>query len=384
VSPLRLIIAVGIVAAAVVAAATSAPGQRADAGASDGSEQVLTLLRDGRLLAISAATGEVTAGIRTGSRAEAAEARRSLALSADGRTLAVLSPFGTGRQSIFVVDPQGLRVTARIALPRTTAYQDIAIGPRSGRLYVFGIAPAPRKGRDESAAPTVTVVDPASRKVVRSRSVRARAGHYWYIFDALISADESYALTSYHGGCTPQHAGLCTTGADVVELPSLRRRSCTGAASAGVGCLSKVHGFLDRYADGALAATGSAEILRLDRSARVVGSYSAGIDDHLLQVAGDAAHGRVYVLAECLGRRGLSVIDAVTGEAHVIGQAASPRLCGHRIATAPSGAVVLAQATLKGGRQTDPRLLLLDPTRDQVIRTVDLPSFPLDVLALGR
>jgi len=131
---------------------------------------VFALLADNRLLMVRLATGAVMARLRLGPPPVAAAlAGYYLALSNDGRTVFALVP-DAQRDRLCVIDPALVRVEVCHRLPAGLLFHSLAVGPKTGRLYLFGdraagrerSGPAPSYGNGRRAPPLATTGIPTA------------------------------------------------------------------------------------------------------------------------------------------------------------------------------------------------------------------------------
>jgi hypothetical protein len=345
--------------------------------------RVFSLLADRRLLALSADTGKVEMSTALGPKSPTPQVGRFLALSGDARTLYVLVPWTrSARQVVTAVDPAGLQIRARFRLPRGVAYRSLVAGSKSGRLYVAGNRPAGKDAPAPSDA-VVTVLDPASRTVLSTWTVRNADGHFWWVLDTAVSEDERRLYVSYHGGCDAE-SDLCTTGADRLDIRGKRASRCQGQPYPHSGCLGRVHGQVATYQGGVVAATGEGPIIHVDGRGRLARAWKTEIPgNHLMQFALDRMRRLVYAIGSCGYRGGLSRIELATGTARVTGYP-SGDICGERIVLGPGSLIVVASNPTpvpQGGRST---VLLVDASTGDLIRSVATPVESLDLVSVRR
>jgi hypothetical protein len=303
-----------------------------------------------------------------------------MALSPDTRTLFVLVPRGQGQPAapdrVAVLDPATLRLRASYPLDAATTYRSLALGARSGRLYLFGNRAGPH-----GQAALVATLDSASGRVLDRWVVRPAGGRNWLVYRGIATADERHLVVSYHGSDT--------TGADVLGLAGGRLAHCP-AGPPWAGCLPGVHGDVVAVGDRLLATTGDAQrVEELTLDGRVLRRWASGLaGNHLMELAVDAA-GRAYAIGSCGYAGGLSVIDLDTGPARPLAApvaggglaGAPPTVCGERIEAGLRGLLVVA----KRGRpvptpQSPGALLLIDAQDGRLLHTIPTPSEPVDLM----
>jgi hypothetical protein len=354
---------------------------------------VYVLLADNRLLKVSAADGEVLQW-KLGPPPRSTAAGRLLALGEEGRTLFALVPGGEGASdSVVAVDTASLRIRARYALERRSRFAALLLGPRSGRLYVLGNrqgGPIPELrdlGDVREATVVATVLDPTSGKALVASALRAAKGHDWRIYTAAISPDERRLLVSYHG--------TSTTGVDWIEITGKRLERCRREpVFPGAGCVGDVHGAVEPYRDGLLGATGSHSIVEVGRGGGVVRKLETRLRrTHLMELALDSDHARLYAVGSCYQGAGLSRLDLRTGRARVLARPEAgahlygklPKVCGDRIAIAGGSLLAIAKTSSASPSPRGPgTLLLVDGRSGRLIRSVETPTEPVDLIAAGR
>ena len=102
---------------------------------------VLTLLADNELLAVSANSAAMLGSVRLGPAPQATRfVARLMALSSDGKRLVVLvSSDKPGDNRVVFVDARTLQIHATVPLLRTdVTYRGLALGSKTGRIYLFG------------------------------------------------------------------------------------------------------------------------------------------------------------------------------------------------------------------------------------------------------
>ena len=322
------------------------------------------------------------ASVRLGPKSPTPDVGRFLALGRDGDALFVLVPWTPdARQVVAIVDPETLRVRARLRLPRGVAFRSLVVGSESGRLYLFGNRPAKRKTPAPQSV-VVAVLDPRSGVVLSTWNARRANGRFWWVLDAAVSQDERRLYLSYHGGCS--ESDVCTTGADWLDIVGDRIGRCRRRPYPASGCLGRVHGSVEAYEGGLLATTGGAPIIWIDGRGRVARTWRSGIRrNHLMQFALDRKRDRLYALGSCAYSGGLSRIDLNTGRARVTGYPLSSSwdgVCGERIALGPNSLVAAARNPAPVPQSSPSRLLVLDGNTGRVIHSTAVPVEAIDLV----
>jgi len=342
---------------------------------------VFALLADDRLLAVRADTGAVVASHALTPAPTYTTPRlrligdHLLAPSRDGRTLYALAPSDPpGADHLAIVDMASARVRARYALPPGVAFSAMAVGPVSGRLYIFG-APTHATGA------RVAVVDPHTGRVLARWTVHRGDTGDWFVYQGAVAPDERALYLSYHGSDT--------TGIDRLALTGRGLRPCPSANPPHVGCIW-THGGFALYGPGLLAMTGEGPIEEIDRAGRVARRFDPRLPgNHLTEFALDARAGRLYVVGPCGYVGGMSVVTLATARTRVLvppsppGQA--PAFCGVRFALGPRDLLAVGKtaATLPQ-RGLPGAVLLVDARTGTVRQTVTTPAEPVDVFVVSQ
>jgi len=373
-----------------VAAALAACGDERRAGPSSSGDSVFVLLADNRLLEVSLPGGEIMAAEKLGPSPRSTAPGRLLAR--DGRTLFVLvrGTEGSG-DAVVAVDTGSVRVRGRHALARRLKFGALVIGPRTRRLYMLGnregrLIPELRDlGDVREVSVAVTVLDPTSGRSLAASTVRNANGHDWWIYTAAISTDERRLLVSYHGAST--------TGVDWIDITGTRFGRCREEPLfPGAACAGNVHGGVEPYRDGVLAATGSHTIVELSRDGGVVRNLETRLRrTHLMELALDPDGARLYAVGSCYKGGGLGRVDLRTGRSRVLAQPEAvariygklPEICGDRIAVARGSVLAIAKtSSASPSSRRSGALLLVDSLSGRLIRKVATPAEPVDVIVV--
>lgn len=334
------------------------------------------LLADRSLLELSADTGAVLARANLGPRSPLAAGGRFLAPSRSGSTLyALVPPAPHTAQIVAMTDPATLRVRSRLELPRGVAFRALAVGPGTGRLYLFGNRPS--GGGSEDAV--VAVLDSADGAILSEATIRRAGGHDWWVYDAAVSPSERRLYVSYHGGCGPENFDLCTGGADWIDVNGNNFTRCARQPHPTSGCLGRVHGGVEVLDSRLLATTGGDPILELGRDGRVLGRWKLRLaGNHVMEFAIDRAAGRLYAVGPCFHTGGLSVVELAKGDPRV-----NADVCGGLVSVG-AGRVAIAEQARSDALGVPSRLLLLDPESGRLLRTVNTPLEAVDLLLATR
>jgi hypothetical protein len=197
-----------------------------------------------------------------------------------------------GRDEVTAVDPATLDTSCRYPLERGVLYRGIAVGS-SGRVYAYGY----REGSDEkTAAAVLTTLEPGRRPRLATETVRPANGDWWPYWGT-VAPDERHVMLSYHGS---------TSGADFLNAVGdrFRRSSC---ARRGFLCVGEVHGAVEPYGAGFLAADGQG-LIEVHLNGRVDVLPVKPGDVHLMDFVLDAPRGLVYV-SSCGKRPAIQRLD---------------------------------------------------------------------------
>jgi hypothetical protein len=342
------------------------------------------LLADNQLLKVALPGGVVVARQRLGRPSPDATGSHVMALDSDGRMVHIVVSDGPARHSrVVAVDAATLRVRARHPLEAGSVYRSIAIGPRTGHLYLFGNQPS-------AAGSSVIVVrlEATTGKAVRRWSLRRTDKRDWRVYQGVVSADEQQVAISYHG---PD-----TSGADVLNVETGRPIPCWRAPPPGSGCAATAHGRVDRYGERFLAATGSPTIEQITDSGRVIKRWETGLaGNHLMEFAVQESAQRLYALGSCGYVGGLSVVDLAAGRTNRLAppirrtpgseKLGPEAVCGERIELLDGLLAIARTARPVPDPEASGAVLLIDARDGRLLRAVSVPSEPVDLLlAAGR
>ncbi|MEW6637952.1 MAG: hypothetical protein AB1425_14195 [Actinomycetota bacterium] len=267
-------------------------------------------------------------------------------------------------------------------------FRSLAVGPKTGRLYLFGNRPGgeiggPAGNNGEEAA-VVTVLDPDDGRALRSETVREDGGRAWSVYRGGVSADERRLFIGYHGG---------TTGADWVEITPDGLDRCRKRVPAYQGCIP-AHGDVEAYGDRLLTATSDPpRIVETGREGEITREWDTKLEgNHMADFVVDDGADRLYALGSCGYTGGLSRIDLGTRQVEplVPTQAGLDRpsereraVCGERMALGTGSLLVVGKtARVVPQAEMPGSLLLIDGDTRIKVRAVDTPSEPVDVLVV--
>jgi hypothetical protein len=259
--------------------------------------------------------------------------RHALAVDARGQVYVAAPPW------LFVVDGGTGQVRAAVRLPHDVDW--LAPAVVDDGVYLAGA--------DRTGAAMVALVDAGTHQVTDTATIRPAGGRYWPVYATAVFAGGSRLAVSYQGDST--------TGLDVVDLGQLEPVACPGRPP-GAQCSTNVHGGVAGYPGGLLAATGLADLARLDDGGRFTGYLATGLaGTHLREIAVDPAHQIAYAIGPCAYTGGLARIGLGAGRARLLAALASTgpgAVCGDRVLIAAGGAALAVMnarrvATLDAG-----------------------------------
>jgi hypothetical protein len=295
--------------------------------------------------------------------------RQLLATTPDGRTvLALVRSAVSGRSSVMVIDAQSFRTRCSYPLEPGIRYSGLLLG-RSGMFYAYG---ARRVGPGRWDA-VLTIGDARTGELKSTHTLRDAErgtptfwGKNWSVYWAALSADERRLLVSYHGGDT--------TGADWFRLSptfgisagGMAERRCVDRAprwpcGPGRTDVPRVHGAVTAVGAGFVGATGTNDLLELDRRGQPIGRLQVRENtSHLMDFALDDDRRRVYV-SSCARRPTIQRFDLERGRRASV---PSGSFCGRPLAI--YGDRLLFLAALRVSRSGYPT------TATEELRLVDL------------
>ena len=365
---------VGAVLAAVPAGAAPSQGGSAYVLLADNSLFRLQLPQ-GRVVARRALAAKPPLALRT-----LRDPRHAIAVDRPGHRLFVLVSRPAGKpDSVVVVATPTLAVRARYALQRGVQYRGVLLARTTGLLYAYGARPGgvdPESGFRDHAA-VVTVLRAADGAIVGRWTVRAGKAHDWWLYWAALSRDERRLVLSYHGS----NAG----GGDVLELRGMDFTACapTSATFERAGCSGYVHGMVEPYRDGFVAATGSSRVIEIDARGEIVRWIRTGLQTHHMDLTLDAAQRTLYGVGPCGKLGGLRAVDLASGGVRRLRPArGSFALCGSRIVRTGDRLLVATGGGVPPYTWARPAVLILDERSGRTLRRIRTRAWVLDV-ALG-
>ncbi len=361
------------------------------AGSASAQGLAFALLADNRLFAVSLPDGKVVAQRRLGPPPPL-EVRGEWWRSADGHYLALSKNGHTvyavvpglvpgrlgGTDHLAIIDAATVRVRAAYPLIRGLAFHSVAVGRRTGRLYLFGNRAVGGGFASSPADAVVIVMDAKTGTVLANWTAKKAQGYNHFSYRGLVSSNERKLFISYHG--------FDTTGVDAFTISRRGLQRCQSPCcqlpyGPRDGCILG-HGSMELYGDGLLVSEGNGSIYEIGAAGRVRRTFDSGLKhNHLLEFTIDRQAGRLYAVGSCSYAGGFTALDLRSGRSRILVQEPNYDICGERSALASSSLLVIAktlgvipQIGLQG------HLLFLDTRTGQVQRRILTPAEAVDVL----
>jgi DNA-binding beta-propeller fold protein YncE len=332
--------------------------------AAPSSTRVFSLLANNHLLVASIASGAVLGELTLGA-ASAGFAAHPMALDRDGRTLFVLINAADAPTRIAVVDTASLKATATLDPGAGLDYRGLAVGPRTGRLFLFA---------NQRGDAVVRVIDPSGVRGPQTWLARAADGRNWLVYQGAISSDESALYLSYHG---PD-----TTGIDRFTIQTTALVRCGIPSRPESGCF-RTHGAFVLHFGELIAAAGDGLVL-LDP---VTGAQRAQVDfklegNHLMEFGIAVGARRAYAVGSCGYSGGLATVDLATEETRVLAPSRSAGvICGERIAALDDGSLlVIARTAIPAPSLAPGALVVVGSSDGTTLRTIKTSAEPVDLV----
>ena len=343
---------------------------------------VAVLLANNHLLQI-AASGRIEADVRLGPAPTRFATPGRFLASADGKLYVLVPGRQRARDRVLMLDRATYRVAARYTLAPGVEYRGL-LATADGRLLVYGNRAGAVLERDPGIPPVrastvvVTTVDLRARRATRTVAVHKPAGRNWFVYWGALGETGATLYLSYHGGCGPDSAGACTTGADMLSAKSARSPRCPNRHASNTGCIELAHGRIEAYGSHAIATTGSEALILVSRDGTVVARLHTGVTrTHLMDFALDRQAGRLYV-DSCAGSGSLRVLDLRSRAVRTLARGIQ---CG-QISTLVEPHLlvsgVAANENVTGGRN---RLLFIDTDSGRLVHVVRIRAEPIALLA---
>lgn len=350
-------------------------------GGSVGRLGVFALLANNHLLRVDS-SGQVESDVALGRAPSRFVTSGRLLASARGKVFALVLGRGREPDRVLVLDDITERVAAWYALVRGVEYRGLLLAGH-GALLVFGNRPGvvlesePGVPAVRASSVVVTFVDLRSRGVTHTVTVRKPARHDWRVYWGALSKGGNTLYLSYHGGCGPNSAAACTTGADMLTRASAAVRRCPTRHPSNVGCIALAHGRVATYGSQVVATTGSEAMIVASSRGRVVETLHTGISGtHLMDFALDRHAGKLYV-SSCAGRGSLRVVDLQAKSARTLARGLQ---CGEISTLLEPHLLVIgiaANERVNGGHN---ELLMIDTRSGKLLHVVPTDAQPIALL----
>lgn len=338
---------------------------RVTAGPQPSAARAFSLLANNHLLVVDIVSGATLAELTLAPPESQISEVHSMALSSDGKRLFAIVSDDAGGAVVAAIDTAALKVSASWDPGRGLQYRGLAVGPRTGRLYLFA---------NRGGEATVRVLDPSGVEPMQEWPARAANGRSWLIYQGAVAADESAMFISYHG---PD-----TTGIDRFAIGASGLTRCAGASAPDSGCF-RTHGSFVIGTKDLFAATGDAVVFALDPSTGARrGEYDVGlVGNHLMEFAIAPTVGRLYAVGSCGYTGGLAVADLASHQTEVL---AASRVvgtpCGERIAVLDDGSLFVVAKTARPVPDLSPGALLVFSSAGTPVRTIPTSAEAIDLL----
>lgn len=301
-----------------------------------------------------------------------------VALSKDHKSVyALVLNQPPARDYLAVIDAATAHLQRRWALNTGVVLRSIAVGPVSGRIYLFG---------NRAGDVVVTVLDPHTRATVSTWTVRRGHGVHWVIYRGIVRRDERALFINYWRGEA--------YGMDAIALLAGRLRACHTVQ---VGCFASGGFNVEQY--GSFLVTSSwtvdktfVELTATGATVRTIPIHMVG-DQHTGDWNIDPATGRLYQVGSCGYTGGLAVLDLNSKRSGMLVSLGTPgpgnpvtgrndhTVCGERISVGSRSLVAVGKTEfVYPVLQHRSILLLLDGRSGRVLRRVELPTDPMDLL----
>jgi hypothetical protein len=243
-----------------------------------------------------------------------------LATAPDGKTVLALIRTVSGRDSVMVTDAQSLQTRCSHPLEPGIHYSGLLLG-RSGMFYAYG---AKRVGSRRWDA-ALTIGDARTGDLKGSHTLRqaergdpAYWGKNWLVYWGALSADERRLVLSHHGGDTTGADWFRISPTFDISAGRMAERCCEDRAprwpcGPGRTDVPRLHGAVTAVGAGFVGATGTNDLLELDRGGHGIARLRVRENNsHLMDFALDDDHGHFYV-SSCARRPTIQHFDLERG-----------------------------------------------------------------------
>jgi hypothetical protein len=288
-----------------------------------------------------------------------------------------------------VIDAQSLQTRCSHPLEPGIHYSGLLLG-RSGMFYAYGAKKVgPSRWDAVLAIGDVRTGDMKASRTLRKavRGDPAPWGKGWVVFWAALSADERRLVVSYHGGDTTGADWFRISPTFDISAGRMAERRCKDRpprwpCGPGRTDVPRVHGAVTAAGAGFVAATGTNDLLELDRGGHRIGHLRVRRNtSHLMDFALDGDRRHVYVTA-CARRPTIQDFDLERGRR---GTVPSGTFCGRPLAIYGDRFLFLAAVRAsKAGYPTTTaeELRLLDLEQRDAGQRVPRSASPLDAVVV--
>jgi hypothetical protein len=326
---------------------------------------VFSLLANNHLLVADITSGSILAELTLASPASLISQLHAMAVDRDGMTLFALVSDSTGQATVAAVDTATVKVVATLDPGGGLEFRGLAVGPRTGRLYLFA-----NHGGDA----VVRVLDPVGGQAAQTWLARASGGRRWLVYQGAVASDESALYLSYHG---PD-----TTGIDRFDIQSTGLLRCAIGSLPDSGCF-RTHGSFALHDGELIAATGEAPWVDLDPITGVLrGQFNLQLEgNHLMEFDIATDIGRLYAVGSCGYTGGLAVVDLSTRQTQVLAPSRTAGvICGERIVALRNGSLLVIAKTALPVPSPVPGALVVLSSDGKTLRTIKTSAEPIDLL----
>lgn len=327
--------------------------------------RVFSLLTNNHLVVADINTGKVLAELTLGGAPAPQSQMRATAISPERHMLYAVVGEASGRARIAVIDTTTLSLTTSIDLGADFEYRGLALGPRTGRLYLFA---------NQHGDAVVQVIDPSGTQPPQTWPGRKSESRTWYIYQGAVSSDESALYLSYHG---PD-----TTGIDRFDIQPTGLLRCSITTRPESGCFL-THGSFVLEGGVLIASMGEQPLAALDpRTGARRDEYDLRLEgNHMPEFTVASAIGRIYALGSCGYTGGLSMVDLATKQTQVLVPSRSiGALCGERIVSTSDGRVLVVAKTAMSVPTAVPGALIVLSNDGKTLRVISTSAESMDLL----
>jgi len=327
--------------------------------------RAFSLLANNHLLVVDITSGAVLAELTLAPPAAVISQMHAMAIGRDGKTLFALVSGASGQAMVAAIDTVTLKVAATFDPGGGLEFRGLAVGPRTGRLYLFA---------NHTGDAVVRVLDPVGGQATQTWPARASGGRMWLVYQGAVASDESALYLSYHG---PD-----TTGIDRFEIQATGLLRCGIASAPASGCF-RTHGSFALRDGELIAATGEAPWVALDPvTGALHGQFDLQLEgNHLMEFGIAAGIGRLYAVGSCGYTGGLAAVDLATHRTQVVAPSRTPGvICGERIAAIGDGSLLVVAKTAIPVPTLVPGALVVLSSDAKTLRTIKTSAEPIDLL----